>query len=584
MSNFQQSIDHLDAIENPLTEMEVFQTIKNMDKTNFTPEEIDKHGMESVAFCLFLRTNTDHDYYVQIYTQVPDGRISNYVRYEFEEENILYWTERANKAKHPVLKNRYASLAWDFSKNIKNRGKIAKEMAEISIVSILDMANKQLHADIYEQTKLLKLAHNTALSIGSKEHIRSSIECMLKYQKEVINVDHGVEAWGMSYDSIIRNKRAKIHLIGNEAERIIAYLETQFEYLSNIPARVCISQINYISERLLEYVRNDSPKLHQAARRYVDTGMKLVNAKAHEPIIQLDWLKKMQDLINFFNLSGNKFEFEKEITLKREDISPNILPSLKSGTVYVKIDQKTIDVFFESMTAGSFIENITKWTNYFTLRKADINAVVVQMQANVFSMTIPIHVIDNNTGRSPFIIEDKEAHLMQKGVWSIQTKKIFMRQSIERILHKDNITADEIIDLLYKSSFFENDRKAIIKSGIEAYLCNHPIASTHILIPQIENVVRTILKSLGKPIFKPNNVGGDNLIILDKMLDDDDIKERLGEDAVFYFKTLLTNPKGLNLRNIVCHGLAPSTSFDMGTADFVFHALLVLSLVKEGAR
>jgi hypothetical protein len=67
---------------------------------------------------------------------------------------------------------------------------------------------------------------------------------------------------------------------------------------------------------------------------------------------------------------------------------------------------------------------------------------------------------------------------------------------------------------------------------------------------------------------------------LDKLLNDEDIKRKLGEDIIFHFKTDFTNPKGLNLRKTVCHGLSPSNEFDMNAADLVVHALLILSLIK----
>jgi hypothetical protein len=54
----------------------------------------------------------------------------------------------------------------------------------------------------------------------------------------------------------------------------------------------------------------------------------------------------------------------------------------------------------------------------------------------------------------------------------------------------------------------------------------------------------------------------------------------VGEDASLYFRVLLTDPRGWNMRNSVCHGVPSSETFNWQVADRVVHTLLVLAQLR----
>ena len=83
--------------------------------------------------------------------------------------------------------------------------------------------------------------------------------------------------------------------------------------------------------------------------------------------------------------------------------------------------------------------------------------------------------------------------------------------------------------------------------------------------------------------MKPSRGEGFNLRILDGLLRDPLIVQVFGEDAVFYFRTLLVDPRGWNLRNRVCHGLCNANEFGPSMSDRVMHVLLCLAQVREQA-
>ena len=80
--------------------------------------------------------------------------------------------------------------------------------------------------------------------------------------------------------------------------------------------------------------------------------------------------------------------------------------------------------------------------------------------------------------------------------------------------------------------------------------------------------------------MKLGRSGGFNLKTLDELLRTEQISRVLGEDVSLYFRVLLTDLRGWNIRNDVCHGISPYESFSKMVADRLIHILLVLGQLR----
>jgi hypothetical protein len=121
----------------------------------------------------------------------------------------------------------------------------------------------------------------------------------------------------------------------------------------------------------------------------------------------------------------------------------------------------------------------------------------------------------------------------------------------------------------------------MLEAGFEAFGRGDGMAAIHILIPQIEQGLRHLAIVLGAPFYVQRRGGGFHARVMDDLLRDGAISEALGNDLITYLRVLLTDARGWNLRNNVCHGLAPASMLSMPVADRVVHALLVLALLRE---
>ena len=87
---------------------------------------------------------------------------------------------------------------------------------------------------------------------------------------------------------------------------------------------------------------------------------------------------------------------------------------------------------------------------------------------------------------------------------------------------------------------------------------------------------------MGGATLRKNRQGGLQLRTFDDLLRDKRVEDCFGTDSSFYFRVLLTDQRGWNMRNDVCHGISPVGVFNYSTADRIMHVvLLCLAQVKE---
>ena len=104
-----------------------------------------------------------------------------------------------------------------------------------------------------------------------------------------------------------------------------------------------------------------------------------------------------------------------------------------------------------------------------------------------------------------------------------------------------NLSAKVIIDYLYESPIFDERRKEFFEIGIDAYLNNQFMIFLHILIPQIEAIIRNLVEMIGLPVLKPSRAGGFNYRTLDDLLRDKHITKVFREDLSLYLRILFTD-------------------------------------------
>jgi len=117
-------------------------------------------------------------------------------------------------------------------------------------------------------------------------------------------------------------------------------------------------------------------------------------------------------------------------------------------------------------------------------------------------------------------------------------------------------------------------------AAIKAYLEEQYISFMHIAAPLIESTLRNLVRINGDNIYKPNKSEGYDAILLGDILSNEKIVQALGEDLLFYIKLIYNDKRGLNLRNIIAHGIIAPSMFNKSNANLILHTLFTFTLFQ----
>jgi len=170
----------------------------------------------------------------------------------------------------------------------------------------------------------------------------------------------------------------------------------------------------------------------------------------------------------------------------------------------------------------------------------------------------------------PFALKTARIHRESIMLCAIQPALHQLRQD-----HLVTLVSD--LDGIVKGNpFIPNDRTQLFSRGLMAGLKGDYVLSLHILVPQLENSLRHLLRLLGAVPSGYSENGIQQDFTLGKILFIDELKSILGEDLVFDLQGLLVEPLGSNLRNIIAHGLAGEE--EMNQFQYIYLWWLILHL------
>ncbi len=158
----------------------------------------------------------------------------------------------------------------------------------------------------------------------------------------------------------------------------------------------------------------------------------------------------------------------------------------------------------------------------------------------------------------------------------LQLKCVGLMWALETMREEQGVGAEEVVSFLRQSNVFEDGLFQLMKHGLERFFAEDYVSAIHILVFQIEGVIRDLAASLGLPVTKPGKEPGTTrLRQLAEFLAEEKIREGLGERLRFSLRVLLTEQTGQNMRNVVGHAMRGPDWFVKERA-----ALLVLMLCQ----
>jgi len=152
-----------------------------------------------------------------------------------------------------------------------------------------------------------------------------------------------------------------------------------------------------------------------------------------------------------------------------------------------------------------------------------------------------------------------------------------LKRGIALILQSGDTWKDEVKELINLSAFVSKDRADIYERAIIAGFEGDFLLFTHLIIPQIENSVRSIFGINKLKITSVLPDGTQEEKDLNTLLKDPNAEKIFGKDLIWEMRSLLIEKTGPNLRNRLCHGLMSSE--DMNSTSSIFLLWLTIHLI-----
>jgi lysyl-tRNA synthetase class 1 len=496
-----------------------------------------------------------------------------------DQETLEHWRDRAKTTKNPVMRARYADLVWDFGRELGEK-KRDYQCAVIAIESYLEAAKKRLYPNPIEGVRWIVRALHIALSINSPERASSAADAIFSLVDSDQDLGH-IGVWIAPFDYFYDEKGV---LTPAQSARVVSDLE-------DILKRVTVPDpdkkefdpfaAQAAAERLAQYYRSQGakPEVERVVKSY--GGAFEFLSKEAAPMMAMAWL---QPVIERYEQENLKADAERAQNLVAEK-GKNISSDLKTYSVKVELDSERVEEEIKSLVEGDDLDKaIMRVAAHFVPKTAFAKQLVEEQKKGAPLLSMIKSVIVSADGQPEAIIDpnDEEAKLHQQINQYMGFMQMLLRASLQRLFDKFSISTDNITSFIYQSPIFLESRRSLIEAGVQAYFDGDFVKALHVLVPQVEDTLRSMTAKAGIPIHK--TVSGASGITevksMNGILKEERVRSMLTEDIWRYLSVLYIDRRGLNLRNNIAHGLMNPAAFNQLVCDRVIHSLLILGMMR----
>jgi lysyl-tRNA synthetase class 1 len=178
--------------------------------------------------------------------------------------------------------------------------------------------------------------------------------------------------------------------------------------------------------------------------------------------------------------------------------------------------------------------------------------------------------------------QDKEGRLVMELARDMALKTTFFLNGLKEWKKKFELGGIPDTPSLFDSLLIPPDRVTLFQEGLLAFEREDYVKCIHVLVFQVENSLRELLRILDRPVSKSTEDGNQPKNMND-VLHDPVVKDALDPKLWSFLKVLYTDNRGMNLRNLVAHGVAPAAAFNKVNASLVVQSVVFLALIRTEA-
>ncbi|ACK72546.1 conserved hypothetical protein [Gloeothece citriformis PCC 7424] len=559
-------------------EYEIQSKLKNLRSPDLEEDPCQEWIYEVLAFSFsenYTDQKTGWGTYFGPMSIVPtdDGKIVESPSIQRVDEKVIaYWSERYKLTNNPLLQARYAGLVWDLSEKATGK-KPDYSAAVIYCEALLKIAECKIHKYEVDIIEKLERALFIATSINNQNLIEKSKEEILDYESLVAE-DSKPGLWGFSFDLLVNNK--KVNLSEAKEKEIIDTLEARLQRLKDSDPWDC----EEAAERLGRYYRRKGLK-EECSRIIKTLGDSFETAANNvEPLAAFSLLEHIHKVYIKFDLIDDAERIRKTMRSLEPKVRDNMTPIYHE----MEIDREQLKAYIEQILDGNLEQSLARIViDYIPSHEQIKNQLYKVAKQYPIPFLITKNITDDQ-GRKISEVgsleNDLDGNIVFQMCQNMTVSMIFLSTVLEQAIKKFSLDSEGIINYLFHSPVFASEQRNILLKGIQAYLEEDYIIAVHLLIPQIEAAIRNLVQMSNGVVLKSARGGGFHLKALDELLRSEQVKQSLGEDIALYLRVILTDQRGWNVRNNVCHGIFQQHLFSKSLTERLIHILLILAQLR----
>ena len=510
-----------------------------------------------------------------------------------DDEIVAFWAQLSMKRHHPVLRARFADLAWELARyrerQAKNAGVPANERplrpdaesARVAIDAYFAAIERRLASNDFRAWLFLARAIELAATIKDRARLDRGKGILFEFQASCEARESNFQAW--QFDDIAWNQQNALGFGAIDKATVVAVLERALAIHSDFSDKERFDPHSAMdaADRLRRW-REQGGERAEATRAAETAGAAFENiAKEASALTAVSWLSDQAARYRRDGNAAGAARVESEINRR----APEAKGELKVVSVPIDVPRKDLDDWSDRVAGENIEDGLLKLAAAGLIREGPTAARVRDLASHAPLMaTISISVLRDDGFPSAVIgsvDDDLPGRTVHYAADRFGHEAPFINVAIARLRDKHGLDLDRLVAWLSASPLFPAARLSLAREGLAAWFAGDFVKSTHVLVPQIEAALRDLLSKLGGSVMRSNQRnGGFQAISLGEVLNDEIFRAKVPSDIRFHLQVLYQDARGINLRNEMSHGLAAPELFGLGIANWVVHSIIVIGLIR----
>jgi lysyl-tRNA synthetase class 1 len=486
-------------------------------------------------------------------------------------DNVDEWAEVAAAVTCPRLKARFADAVWELGKRLGNTRKDRYNFGRMAAESYLELAGR-VDSHPIELINAVARGVKIAMQLRAPDLVHRGYELLMQYADSVELAHIGL--WCAPFDRLLPLNG----LSAAQRDRILDFHTNRFEATV---ASGDIFRLTIIGPAFAKYFY-DRQQYQRAKEITFAYGEAVL--KSSDTLDASIAAHHIEGVLEAYRAVGLKEETDR-IRLLLEEKGKGVLAGMKSRRVELKLDLDAIESTIAMLLdVADPLAALYRLANNYAPNPEKLEAEFeAATEGFIFHRLLPVSIIGDD-GLTVTTIgtydQDKEGRLVMELARDMGLKTTFFLSGLDEWKKKFELGGIPDTPALFDSLVIPSDRVTLFQEGLQAFEQRDYVKCIHVLVFQVENSLRELLKLLGCPVTKSTDDGYQPKNMND-VLHDPAVRAALDPKLWSFLKVLYTDNRGMNLRNLVAHGVAPAGAFNPINAALVVQSVVFLALIRE---